>query len=434
MSAKRKSRKTAKKKSASGRKSKSPFFFPGTLVVLMTAGMLLVLGARVLGGEQLGVYDLMPFALWTGSSLLLALLLRLGGYAGPRGLPAAILTLSAIGVLVRSRMSGSIEGLGGAALWIQPLGFVWIWLAWLASRRNRMEAWRSFGPAAYVLSLMVVGGLLVAGTRFRGAMFGPGGLTPSEILKLLIPVALAGFFAADLKKWHGRACWNPPPGPVLLLGGGWGVLCGLLVLQRDLGMVVLLSLMLMVLMVQVTRSWSWAWVGAGLVAGGAWLVWTYVAHGASRLQAWLDPFADPTGSGWQVLQGLSGLYAGGLSGTGFGEGEPDRLPIASSDFVYAVYGEELGFIGCVLLILLVAGLVKQASAAAVRNPNAFSSLLAIGLTAQLAIQFFVNIAGVVTLLPVTGITLPYISQGGSSFWVASLQFGLLLGIGDLKTK
>jgi cell division protein FtsW (lipid II flippase) len=254
------------------------------------------------------------------------------------------------------------------------------------------------------------------------------------VLKLLIPVALAGFFAKDLKKWDGRACWNPPSGPVLLLGGGWAVLCGLLVLQRDLGMVVLLSLMLMVLMVQVTRSWSWAWVGAGLVAGGGWLVWTYVAHGASRLQAWLDPFADPTGSGWQVLQGLSGLYAGGLSGTGFGEGEPDRLPIASSDFVYAVYGEELGFIGCVLLILLVAGLVKQASASAVRNPNAFSSLLAVGLTAQLAIQFFVNIAGVVTLLPVTGITLPYISQGGSSFWVASLQFGLLLGIGDVTTK
>jgi len=161
-------------------------------------------------------------------------------------------------------------------------------------------------------------------------------------------------------------------------------------------------------------------------------VWTFLSHGARRLEAWLDPFADPTGSGWQVLQGLSGLYAGGLAGTGIGEGEPDRLPIAASDFVYAVYGEELGFIGCVLLILLLAGLIKQCAMSSSRNPNAFSSLVAIGLTAQLAIQFFVNIAGVVTLLPVTGITLPYISQGGSSFWVASIQFGLLMGIGDLK--
>jgi cell division protein FtsW (lipid II flippase) len=358
--------------------------------------------------------------------------MKIGGYAGPVALPGAILTLSAVGVLVRSRMAGSVEGFGGWSLWIQPLGFVWMWFAWVWSRRERLETWRHVWGMAYLMSLMVITALLVMGSRFRGAMYGPGGMTPSELLKIFIPVALAGFFATDLKIWDGRGLWNPPVGRVLFLGVAWAGLCGLLVLQRDLGMVVLLSLMLMVLLVQVTRSWSWAVISSVLVGSGGWLVWTYVSHGARRLEAWLDLFADPTGSGWQVLQGLSGLYAGGLAGTGFGEGEPDRLPIASSDFVYAVYGEELGFLGCVLLLVLVAALIRQGARSAARNPKPFSSLLAVALTAQLAIQFFVNIAGVVTLLPVTGITLPYISQGGSSFWVASIQFGLLMGIGDLK--
>ena len=436
MSAKKKSRSkkkgTSKKKASAGKQTVSNPLPLWNLLLLMTAGLLLILSARSIGGEDLSSLDLLPFLLWGASAVLLTLLLKIGRYQGPSALPGAVLALSALGVLVRSRMSGSVEGFGGFSLWIQPLGFVWIWVAWLMSRRNRLETWKHFGGLAYLLSLGVIVGLLVLGTRFRGAMYGPGGLTPSELLKLFVPLALAGFFAGQQKKWKGKGFWNPPPFQFLVLGGGWILLCGLLVLQRDIGMVVLLSFMMMVMLVQVTHSWSWAVLSTAAMAGGGWLVWTFLSHGARRLEAWLDPFADPTGSGWQVLQGLSGLYAGGLAGTGIGEGEPDRLPIAASDFVYAVYGEELGFIGCVLLILLLAGLIKQCAMSSSRNPNAFSSLVAIGLTAQLAIQFFVNIAGVVTLLPVTGITLPYISQGGSSFWVASIQFGLLMGIGDLK--
>jgi cell division protein FtsW len=156
----------------------------------------------------------------------------------------------------------------------------------------------------------------------------------------------------------------------------------------------------------------------------------YMDHGARRLQAWMDPFADPTGSGWQVLQGLTGLYAGGLTGTGLGGGRPDRLPIAGSDFVYAVYGEELGYIGCVLLLGLFAQLILRSAAVANIQTDRFSGLLASGLAAVLAVQVVVNIAGVVTLLPITGITLPYISQGGSSIWVTSILFGLLLGMAE----
>lgn len=421
-----------KKKSKNG-KSVQPNHgsaaFPG-ISLLLLVGMLLVLGARANAGEILHLSDLLPFGYWLLSAGLLVALLHLGKYTGSPGLLKLILLLSALGVLVRSRMEGSVEGIGGWSHLIQPLGFVWIWLAWGFSRKGRLNHFRFVWPMTYLFSLAVLAGLIFLGNRFRGAFYGPGGLTPSEILKLFIPFALAGFFTGSADRWQGRACWNPPLGQTLLLMSGWGMLCALLVLQRDLGLLVLLSLMLVVMLISMTRSWSWGVLLLGAVAGGGWLVLQYVDHGARRLQAWLDPFADPTGSGWQVLQGLSGLYAGGLTGTGLGAGHPDRLPIAGSDFVYAVYGEELGYLGCLLLLLLFGLLLRRCAAVANLQTDTFSGLFAAGLTGLLAVQMLVNIAGVVTLLPVTGITLPYISQGGSSIWVTSVQFGLLLGMAE----
>lgn len=404
------------------------------VMLLMGIGMLLVLGVRVNTGDTLHLSDLIPFAGWFLSACFLVAALRVGGYRGSPALPEIILLLSVIGVLVRSRMEGSIEDLAGWRHLVQPLGFVWLWLAWLFSRQGRINGFRVFWPLAFLLSLAVIGGLILLGSRFRGAFYGPGGLTPSEILKIAIPLALAGFFCKNEKKWDATAFWNPPLGQGLLLAFAWILLCGLLVLQRDLGLLVLLSLTLVVMLISVTRSWSWGVLCIGALAGGAWVVLEHVDHGARRLQAWLDPFADPTGSGWQVLQGLTGLYAGGLTGTGLGGGRPDRLPIAGSDFVYAVYAEELGYIGCLLLILLFGLLLRRSAAVANMQTELFPGLFATGLLAVLAVQIIVNIAGVVTLLPITGITLPYISQGGSSLWVTSIQLGLLLGMADVKSK
>jgi cell division protein FtsW (lipid II flippase) len=400
------------------------------ILMLFLAGMLLVLGVRATAGQVLHLSDLLPFGLWITSALLLVGFLRAGGYAGNPVLPGLILFLSAIGVLVRSRMEGSVDDLKSWRHLVQPLGFLWLWLSWVFSRQGRVKTLRFFWIPSFLLSLAVLGGLILLGSRFRGAFYGPGGLTPSELLKILMPLALAGFFAAGESKWQGRACWRPPVGQSFLLLCGWGLLCGLLVLQRDLGLLLLLSVTLVVVLIVATRSWSWGLVLVAAAGGAGWLVMRYMDHGARRLQAWMDPFADPTGSGWQVLQGLTGLYAGGLTGTGLGGGRPDRLPIAGSDFVYAVYGEELGYIGCVLLLGLFAQLILRSAAVANIQTDRFSGLLASGLAAVLAVQVVVNIAGVVTLLPITGITLPYISQGGSSIWVTSILFGLLLGMAE----
>ncbi|WFB34311.1 FtsW/RodA/SpoVE family cell cycle protein [Kiritimatiellota bacterium B12222] len=408
---------------------RSPIRWGGTLL-LMVIGMMLVLGVRAGAGQRLHLSDLLPFLLWLLSTFFLTLMLHWGKYRGSRVLPELILLLSAIGVLVRSRMEGSIEDLTGWRHLVQPLGFVWLWLAWWFSRKGRISNMRWFWPFAFLLSLAILIGLIGLGSQFRGAFYGPGGLTPSELLKVFIPFALAGYFSRNESQWDARPCWHPPWASGLQLFMGWGLLCGLLVLQRDLGLLVLLSLMLVVMLISVTRSWSWGVLLIGAMAGGGWLVLEYVDHGARRLQAWLDPFADPTGSGWQVLQGLSGLYAGGLTGTGLGAGRPDRIPIAGSDFVYAVYGEELGYVGCLLLLFLFGFLLRRCAGVANLQRESFPGLLATGITAVLAVQVLVNIAGVVTLLPITGITLPYISQGGSSIWVTSIQFGLLLGMAE----
>lgn len=407
------------------------------IMLLFAAGMLLVLGVRSNAGQVLHLSDLLPFLLWVGSAFVLAGLLRMGQYRGGEALPGLILLLSAVGVLVRSRMEGSIDDLKGWRHLVQPLGFVWLWLAWVLSRNGRVRGLRFFWGLSFLASLAVLGGLIVLGSRFRGAFYGPGGLTPSELLKIFVPLTLAGFFSAGEDKWEGRSVWRPPLGQCVLLLTGSGLLCGLLVWQRDLGLVLLLSVTLVVMLIAITLSWSWGLLFMGAIGGAGWLVMRFMDHGARRLEAWMDPFADPTGSGWQVLQGLTGLYAGGLTGTGLGGGRPDRLPIAGSDFVYAVYGEELGYVGCLLLLILFLQLLRRSAAVANLQSDTFSGLLATGLVAVLAVQVVVNIAGVVTLLPITGITLPYISQGGSSIWVTSILFGLLLGLaepGEVKGK
>lgn len=406
----------------------------GAISLWMFAAMALVLGARAAEGRPVYAFDLLPFGLWWAGAAAFAIALKLGRYRGVPALPGLTLMLSGIGVWARARIVGSVQEAGWVDLVVYPFGFVWMILAWWMCRNGRARLLRPLAPLAYLLSLGVVGALLALGARFRGAMYGPGGMTPTELLKVLVPIALAGFFASREKLWKNRSLFRPPPGSLLVLGAATLALAALLVAQRDLGMGVLLGLTLTGVMVVATGRWSWA-VGAGVpVAALAVVVPRVFEHGARRFEAWLNPFADPTGAGWQVLQGLSGLFAGGLAGTGLGGGRPDRLPIAGSDFIYAVYGEEMGFLGCVLLLALYGAILRQGFRAAERATDSFSRLLAAGISLLLAAQVGVNIAGVVTLLPVTGIPLPFVSLGGSSAWVTSLQLGLLMALSEPKTK
>ncbi|MCC5850814.1 MAG: FtsW/RodA/SpoVE family cell cycle protein [Verrucomicrobia bacterium] len=412
----------------SGDKSGSFFYFP--IFLLVMAGQLLVLGARTAEGRVLMYSNLWPLALWALSGAVLCLVLKGGRFSGSSVLVSGGLLLSGIGVLVRSRMSGVVPDVSDMNVLIQPLGVILLLLAWMMTRKGRVKILQPFWGLALLAAFALAGGMLLLGTRYRGGLYAPGGMTPTELLKLFVPVAAAGFFAKTISRWHGRPPWFPPFAQLMLLLVVWAGFCALLALQRDLGLVLLLSLILLVVLICATGRVSWGVGALGSAVAAGWGVVRVFAHGARRVEAWMDPFADPTGSGWQVLQGLSGLYAGGLAGTGLGSGRPDRLPIAGSDFVYAVYGEELGFLGSICLLFLFAHLFRAAILATRRQSDDFAHLFAAGITAAFVVQTLVNIAGVVTLLPITGITLPYISQGGSSYWVTSVWMGCLMGLSE----
>lgn len=215
--------------------------------------------------------------------------------------------------------------------------------------------------------------------------------------------------------------------PVL---GFWAVLTGLLFVQRDLGMLVILGVALLVMLVAGTARRGYLVYGALAATGLGYGIFELFAHGQRRIQTWLAPFDDPTGAGWQILQGLSGMYSGGLWGEGFGRGNPEYITIAESDFIYSVIGEELGFFGCVAVVVFYLFLFGRGLRAADRTGSGFGVLLCIGLTAVMATQAFLNIGGVVKFIPLTGITLPFISQGGSSLLAAFVALGLILAVSD----
>ncbi|MCS6772461.1 MAG: FtsW/RodA/SpoVE family cell cycle protein, partial [Kiritimatiellae bacterium] len=210
----------------------------------------------------------------------------------------------------------------------------------------------------------------------------------------------------------------------------WLAPMALLVAIRDFGMIALLNSTLMCMIVLVTGRASYALAGLAALAGAAFVIWHFVPHGAGRLDVWLDPFEDPTGRGWQILQGLSAMASGGWWGAGLGAGHPTTVPIASSDFVYAALAEELGFVGCGLVLSSYLLLFHRGYRIADSLKDPFPQALATGLTTILALQTLFNIGGVTKALPLTGLTLPFISHGGSSLVTSLVMLGILLALSD----
>ena len=358
---------------------------------------------------------------------------KLSDLTGMGGLDGLVDLGSLSGLAGPGDISG-LAGLAGLADYAFVVGFALLALLALGLGGGR---YRTLGTGHWVwawagLSLLLVLVLLVTGQRFRGAVFGAGLLTPTELLKISFVLFSAAYIDREAKA---LSLWRfhdllPPWRPLLPLVGVGAALLIMLLIQRDLGMVLLLGLTLPLLLVLGTGRWGYAGYGLVLASLLGWLLLGFFEHGERRIQAWLNPFQDPTGASWQVLQGLSGMHAGGLWGDGFGAGSPEYTPIAESDFIYAVIGEELGFVGTALALAFFLILILRGLQIAVRARSSFGLLLAAGLTTILAAQVVLNVGGVTSLLPLTGITLPFISQGGSSLVTAFALLGLLLAISD----
>lgn len=399
----------------------------------LTLGFVLALASRHQAGLALSGADLMPLVLYAGSLVLLHLGLVATGHRGDQALVVVTAFLLGIGLLAQARM-GAFEGSGGLipALWVLPLGVAALLAAAVGLSGGRFEV---LGRIPWVwggLSVVLVGLLLATGERFRGAVYGAGLVTPTEVLKITAVLFTAAFVATHqraLSDWHPRWPVLPRIEPLWRLVALWALLAGLLVAQRDLGQVVILGAALMVILVAGTGRLGYLAYGAALAAGLGWGLLALFEHGQRRIDAWLDPFADPTGDGWQVLQGLSGMYAGGLWGEGFGRGNPGYTPIAESDFIYTVIGEELGFVGTLVVVLFFLALFQRGIVIA-RAHVGLGRLIAAGAVTVLAVQTFLNLAGVTKLIPLTGVTLPLISRGGASLVTTCVLIGLLLAVSD----
>jgi cell division protein FtsW (lipid II flippase) len=264
---------------------------------------------------------------------------------------------------------------------------------------------------------------------------------PGEFAKLALAVFFAGYLVAkrDVLSLAGRRVLGidlpraRDLGPVLI---AWGASLLILVFETDIGTSALFFGMFLVMLYVATQRTSWLLIGGVLFVSGAYVASKLFAHVGERVNIWLHPFAAQNvyHSSFQLVQGLYGMGFGGVLGTGLGNGQPYWTPLVQSDFIFTAFGEELGLTG-LMAILLIYGLIVQRglrAAVAVRDP--FSKLLAAGLSFVLALQVFVIVGGVTRLIPLTGITTPFLSQGGSSLVASWMLIALLMRISDTARR
>ncbi len=330
-------------------------------------------------------------------------------------LPALAVLLSAVGLLLVARISPQLAH--KQQYWLLVSLGLSIALGPAFTFFRRMAA---FKYVWVLLCLVLFVMLILFGQEVNGAKLwirlGSVQYEPVELIKLFIVFFLAAYLAetadviARARPWSLRANLKYL-GPLFL---GWGVSMAILVLQRDIGMATLLLATFCVLLYAATRRWDLL-VGSLVVFGGvaAWAAHHY-NYVSTRIAVWRNPFADPLGAGYQAAQGYYSLAAGGVFGTGYRLGHPSYIPAAGTDYIYAVLGEEFGFIGSAIVLGLFLLLVRRILAVSAAQPDLYTRLLAVGLSATLGFQVFIIVGGVIGVFPLTGITLPFISYGGSS--------------------
>jgi cell division protein FtsW (lipid II flippase) len=385
---------------------------------------------------------------------------RLAPWADPLLLPLAAL-LNGLGLVMIYRLQESgRNGNPGNAISTMTASAATFQLMWTALgiaafvavlaliREPRVLQRYTYTLGAVGLALLALPALLPArfsevpgtGAKIQVAV-GGFSIQPEEFAKLALAVFFAGYLVAkrDVLALAGRRVLGidlprgRDLGPVLI---AWGASLLVLVFESDIGTSALFFGLFVVMLYVATQRTSWLLIGGVLFVAGAFIAAGLFSHVGERFTIWLHPFSgnNPYNSAYQLVQGLYGMGYGGVLGTGLGHGQPYWTPLVQSDFIITAFGEELGLTG-LMAILLVYGLIVQRglrAAVAVRDP--FSKLLAGGLSFVIALQVFVIVGGVTRLIPLTGITTPFLSQGGSSLVASWMLIALLMRISDTARR
>lgn len=301
--------------------------------------------------------------------------------------------------------------------------------------------------ADYKYTLGLVGVILlvlpmIIGTEKNGSKlwlaFGGLSFQPGELAKILIVLFLAFYLASNREALsvtaHRVGPFRIPRFRMLLpLFIMWGISLLIVIFERDLGSALLFFMYFVVMLYVATGRWSYVFIAIGLLIVGFFLCYNLFSHVKVRVNIWLDPWSDPQNSGYQIVQSLYSIADGDLVGSGIGKGLPTLIPFVESDFLFSAIAEETGLLGASAIIILYMLFCVRGFATAARAKSDSSAFAAVGLTTVIGFQAFLIIAGVTKLLPLTGVTLPFMSQGGSSLLSSFIIVGLLLRAGDEGT-
>jgi len=264
--------------------------------------------------------------------------------------------------------------------------------------------------------------------RFQGFS-----IQPAEFSKILLLIFFSAvlitkrsLFTSAGKHFMGMTL--PRPRDLAPLLAAWVISVGVMAFEKDLGTSLLLYASFLVVVYLATQRFSWVLIGFVLFAAGSLAAYFIFGHVRTRVQMWWDPFADPDGAGYQIVQSMFSFATGGIFGTGLGNGQPDTVPAASTDFIIAAFGEELGLVGFASILLLYTIVIVRGLRTAIAMRESFGKLLAAGLASTLAIQLFIVVGGVTQLIPLTGLTTPWMSYGGSSLLANYVLLAILARI------
>ncbi len=414
-----------------------------TELVLLVVAVAIVLVAYANVG--LAVNNSLPVDFFTlgGGYAVVAFVFHLvlrwkAAYADPVLLPIVTL-LNGLGLVMIHRIDlapGSPNAAPKQLMWTAVGAAAAVAFLFVVPDHRRLRRYTFiFGLAGFVLLLTPL--LPLIGRNINGSRvwIGLGGFSfqPSEVVKILITIFFASYLVQtrDALSLVGRRVLGLPlprardMGPILI---AWIASLGVLVFESDLGTSLLFFGLFVGMLYVATERRSWIIIGLGLFLAGTYVAYLLFAHFQERVTLWLDPFTP--GMSDQIAKGLMGMAAGGLFGTGLGQGHPELTYYANSDFIIPSFGEELGLVGLCAILVLYGLLVERGLRAGIASRDGFGKLLATGLAFSMALQVFVVVGGVTRVIPLTGLTTPFLSAGGSSLLANWVIIAILLRITD----
>ncbi len=430
----------------------------GTELRLLIPLLFLVpLGFALTHVVQSGAPDPGPLGLALGYvALVLAahFALVLLGHRGDQLLLPLAATIGGVGLVMLNRLPQSLTGMDlfGTQIGMAGTQFAWFAVGLVAmvgiavffrddgALRHYKYTWAAAGAALMLITFLF-------GTEVNGARLwlhlGPVSFQPGEAIKIVLVIFIAGYLAENRALLAGdQRRIGPvkiPPLPYLLpMLAIFAIVMGVVAIVNDLGTALLFYGIFLTMLFVATGRRSYVLVGLLLFVAGSFVAYQLFGHVRIRVDNWIDPWADPTGAGYQTVQAIYAFGRGGIFGEGLGQGLPlisghIPIPAIQTDFIFTGIAEELGLVGAFALLAFMAALVFRGLRIAILARDDFSSLLAVGLTTSIGLQTLIIVAGNAKLIPLTGITFPFVSYGGSSLLASFVVLGLLLSISHRST-